>query len=92
MNHGISAAALHHARAFLTANGDAPAQRDFQVIFPAILIALQSPDKSVREAAKGLIECLAGLETRTLSASGEVGTYAFDAVYRESGTYSFGYP
>jgi hypothetical protein len=92
-NEAASIPALLHARAFLTANLNATPRRDFQVIFPAITIALQSPTRGVRVAAKSLIEALANLDKDadsiplTTAKTTLVGAYAFDKVYKKSGTF-----
>lgn len=81
-----SVAALHHARAFILAHNsedekDKPL--DFQVIIPAVLIALQSSDKTVREAAVLVIDAISS-RTSTLK-SKKVEVYAFDRIYAQSG-------
>ncbi|KAF8315807.1 hypothetical protein DL93DRAFT_2154983 [Clavulina sp. PMI_390] len=93
-NHGISAAALHHAKAFITAHQHSPLSgenegrkpRDFQVVFPALLIALQSPDRLVREAAVALLTSVA---STPLGDARNVEIYAFDTVYRDSSSLQY---
>lgn len=88
LRHSVSAAALHHARAFITAHHHGPAgkgdkdykQIDFQVIFPSVLIALQSFNRAVRDAGVALISAMA--TSSNGSKSREI--YAYDAAYQQS--------
>lgn len=88
--HDTSNAALHHARAFLTAHAPADEggaeskQRDFQVIVPSLLVALQSQDRAVRDAASAVLSTMAGIP-RPVSGSTSPEVYAYDAAYRQSG-------
>ncbi|TBU55148.1 armadillo-type protein [Dichomitus squalens] len=73
----IQYAALRHAGAFLEAHVATGRTVDFQTILPAMLVALQSHDASVREAA---VRCIAVVIKLTFSSEAE-SVYAFDAVY-----------
>ena len=82
-----SVAALHHSRAFIYAHSPADEddssegkQRDFQVILPSVLIALQSTDRTVREAATRLLSAISAARRPTKN----VQVYAFDSIYRRS--------
>lgn len=85
-DHPTSTAALHHARAFLTAHTGLEKKRDFQVIVPSVLIALMSEERGVREAATMFLKTLVeiGKEIGSGSGEGEVEIYAFDAAYRRA--------
>lgn len=91
--HGISVAALHHARAFVTAQqhsseskeDSGTLRRDFQIIFPAVLIALQSSDRPTREAAVALLNAMAVTSSGT-----KVEIYAFDIAYQQSCKFAYG--
>jgi len=85
--HRTSIAALHHARAFVSAHSpldghdsNEDKQRDFQLIFPSILIALQSTHRAVREAATKLLSVMSAVR----HTAKQIEVYAFDAVYRKS--------
>ena len=85
--HQKSIAALRHARAFVSAHSLADGhgsnegkQRDFQLIFPSILIALQSTHRAVREAAVELLSAMSAVSRTTK----QMEVYAFDSIYRQS--------
>ncbi|KAI0369251.1 hypothetical protein BV20DRAFT_968110 [Pilatotrama ljubarskyi] len=73
----IQYAALRHAGAFLEAHVVTQRIIDFQTVFPAILIMLQSPDAAVREAAARCI----GVVIKLSSSKEAEAVYAFDAIY-----------
>ena len=73
----IQYAALRHAGAFLEAHVATRRTVDFQTVLPAMLVALQSRDASVREAA---VRCIAVVVKLSFSSEAE-GVYAFDAIY-----------
>lgn len=73
----IQYAALKHAAAFLEAHVVAQRTIDFQTVFPAMLVMLQSPDASVREA---VARCIA-VVVRLSSVKEAEAVYAFDAIY-----------
>ncbi|KAI0830231.1 hypothetical protein BC628DRAFT_1357002 [Trametes gibbosa] len=75
--YNIQYAALRHATAFLEAHVTAERTVDFQTAFPAMVVMLQSPDASVREAAT---KCIA-VVVRLSSAKEPEAVYAFDAIY-----------
>jgi len=56
-----SRAALCHAAAFLAAHEYAEKTVDFQTILPALLVALQHPDRSIRVVASECIVLIAKL-------------------------------
>lgn len=73
--------ALNHAKAFLVAHAASLTQpeqpaTDFQVIVPALLVALSSSDKSVRVAAVGCIEVLHHMHRER-----RVTIYAVETIY-----------
>ncbi|KDQ16943.1 hypothetical protein BOTBODRAFT_144298 [Botryobasidium botryosum FD-172 SS1] len=73
---GVRLAALHHGLAFLQAqNAEKP--RDFQVVLPSLLVALQSEDRRVRAAA---ILCVRAL-VAAVSTSQRPDIYGQDDVY-----------
>lgn len=71
--------ALRHAAAFLEAHIAEDNGTDFQTIFPAFLVALQSRDVDVRQAALACISCLRRLADRRFTA-----VYRFDTIYGQS--------
>ncbi|PIL25975.1 hypothetical protein GSI_11729 [Ganoderma sinense ZZ0214-1] len=73
----IEYAALRHAGAFLEAHVQAKRTLDFQTALPAMLVALQSADAGVREAA---VRCIAVVVKLSFASEAE-GVYAFDAIY-----------
>jgi U3 small nucleolar RNA-associated protein 10 len=75
----IKVSALRHAQAFMQAYVSPQTKKstaDFQVILPALLLAVQDPAKAVRQAAVALVKIL-------LNVTGEkaVDIYALDSVY-----------
>ena len=70
-------AALCHAAAFLAAHESIEQTVDFQTILPALLLALQDPDQSVREAANECLQLLAKLFSKKKA----TGVYGFDTIY-----------
>jgi U3 small nucleolar RNA-associated protein 10 len=70
-------AALRHANAYLEAHFSAGRFIDFQVIVPALLIAVGSAEQRLREAALDCITVLARLSQAKKPES----VYAFDAMY-----------
>ncbi|PWN45726.1 hypothetical protein IE81DRAFT_363957 [Ceraceosorus guamensis] len=77
--------ALRHAHAFLQAfqaapGGQAGRQVDFQVILPALLLALNDVDTSIRHAALSCIETV-GKVASTAADSGNAEIFAFDRLY-----------
>ncbi|KAI0920552.1 hypothetical protein AcV5_010550 [Taiwanofungus camphoratus] len=75
-NH-IRHAALRHAAAFFEAHYATERWTDFQTILPAILCALHSTDRLVREAATECVTLLKKLsQTKEISA-----VYAYDTIY-----------
>jgi U3 small nucleolar RNA-associated protein 10 len=75
----LSTVALRHAAAFLEAHLAEDDGTDFQTIFPAFLVALQSQDVDIRRAASDCITCLCRLADRRFSA-----VYRFDTIYGQS--------
>lgn len=75
-NH-VCHAALRHASAFLEAHCVSETWIDFQTILPAIVVALQSPDSHVREAAT---DCMSAIH-RVAQEKNASAVYAFDALY-----------
>lgn len=73
---GIRLAALHHGTAFLRAQS-LDTSRDFQVILPSLLVALQSEDRRVRSAA---ITCVRSLASTASVAKRSI-IYGQDDVY-----------
>ncbi|GJE92911.1 U3snoRNP10 and BP28CT domain-containing protein [Phanerochaete sordida] len=73
-------AALKHAAAFLEAHYSTERFVDFQTVLPALLVAVQFPERRLREAA---LECVAAL-VRLAQASSPSAVYAFDAIYGAS--------
>ncbi|KAI0651200.1 hypothetical protein C8Q79DRAFT_1004507 [Trametes meyenii] len=73
----IQYAALRHAGAFLEAHIVTQRVVDFQTVLPAMLVMLQTPDASVREAA---IKCIAVVIKIAFEKAAE-SVYAFDAIY-----------
>lgn len=69
----LRVAALKHAAAFIRAHASAE-KVDFQVILPALLLAIRDADKDVRTAAIELLRVIGGIKE-----SGDV--YALDIVY-----------
>ncbi|RXK39692.1 hypothetical protein M231_03047 [Tremella mesenterica] len=77
----IRVAALTHARAFIDAatSPDGSSTTDFQVIVPAILLAVQDQAKEIREAA---VELLSSVKrSQPLSAASNIEIYALDNIY-----------
>ncbi|KAI0311668.1 hypothetical protein OF83DRAFT_1068421 [Amylostereum chailletii] len=70
-------AALSHAVAFLKAHEFTDHVIDFQTVVPALLVALQDGDTTIRKLAGECIQVLAKL-SKAKSANG---VYAFDAIY-----------
>jgi U3 small nucleolar RNA-associated protein 10 len=75
----IKVSALRHAQAFMQAYVSPQTKKstaDFQVILPALLLAVQDPAKAVRQAAVALVKIL-------VNVTGEkaVDIYALDSVY-----------
>jgi U3 small nucleolar RNA-associated protein 10 len=75
----LGTVAVRHAAAFLEAHIGADDGTDFQTIFPAILVALQSHDVNTRHAALACIWGLRRLADRRFTA-----VYKFDIVYGQS--------
>lgn len=75
----VPSVALHHALAFLEAHIAEDDGMDFQTIFPAFLVALQSQDVDVRQAALTCILCLRRLADRRFTT-----VYRFDTIYGRS--------
>ncbi|KAI0628514.1 hypothetical protein C8Q77DRAFT_1244640, partial [Trametes polyzona] len=73
----VQYAALRHAAAFLDAHLVADRTANFQTVFPAMLVMLQSPDESVRGA---VARCIA-VVVRICGAKEAESVYAFDAIY-----------
>lgn len=71
---------LYHAAAFLEAYNATQHIVDFQTVLPAILVALQHPDRRVREAA---LQCVAALN-RLSAGKKPTAVYAYDAIYGAS--------
>ena len=71
--------ALRHAEAFLEAHITEDDGTDFQTVFPAFLVALQSRDMDVRQAALSCISCLRRLVDRRFTA-----VYKFDVIYGQN--------
>lgn len=71
--------ALRHAVAFLEAHIAEDGGMDFQTIFPAFLVALQSESVDIRQAALACISCLRRLADRQFTA-----VYRFDTIYGQS--------
>ncbi|KAK4685034.1 U3 small nucleolar RNA-associated protein 10, partial [Tremellales sp. Uapishka_1] len=71
----LRVAALRHASAFISA---CAAQRptDFQMILPAILLALMDEEKAVRAAAAGVLKAISGMTEKSGS-----DIYALDTLY-----------
>ncbi|THU93396.1 hypothetical protein K435DRAFT_779869 [Dendrothele bispora CBS 962.96] len=74
----VQASALQHGLAFIQAHNSADVGVDFQTIVPSLLVALQSPEESVRRIAT---ECFAVLNEMKHKFTR---VYAFDAVYGAS--------
>ena len=74
----LQVAALKHCQAFVVSKTDGTDfKQDFQIILPALLIALTLPSQATREAA---MDCIAVLAMSDASAK-DVPIYAFDALY-----------
>ncbi|KAI0632952.1 hypothetical protein C8Q77DRAFT_1120632 [Trametes polyzona] len=73
----VQYAALRHAAAFLEAHVVADRTVDFQTVFPAMLVMLQSPDESVR----GAVALCIAVVVRICGAKEAESVYAFDAIY-----------
>lgn len=73
-------AALRHAAAFLEAHYASQRFVDFQVVLPAILVAMSQSDRRIREAA---FECIAAL-IRLSQSKKPASIYAFDKIYGAS--------
>lgn len=73
----VQLAALAHACAFLIAHEAAQGSIDFQTIVPLVLVALESPDQSVRATA---VQCLSVLG-RLSQVVKPKAVYAFDTIY-----------
>jgi len=73
---GIS---LLHAAAFLQAHDLEDDGKDFQIILPALLVALQSPDPRVLRGALESISRIRVLAERKLTS-----VYQFDAIYGQN--------
>jgi U3 small nucleolar RNA-associated protein 10 len=71
--------ALRHAEAFLEAHVTEDDGTDFQTVFPAFLVALQSRDVDVRQAALACISCLRRLADHRFTA-----VYKFDIIYGQN--------
>ncbi|KZT68072.1 hypothetical protein DAEQUDRAFT_348588 [Daedalea quercina L-15889] len=72
----LRTAALRHAAAFLEAHHATEHWLDFQTVLPGVLVALQHPDRRVREAAASCVHVLVRLVEKEPSA-----IYAYDAIY-----------
>ncbi|KAH9837712.1 armadillo-type protein [Rhodofomes roseus] len=72
----LRTAALHHAAAFLEAHHATQHWLDFQTVLPAVLVAVQNPDRRIREAAVACLQVLVKLVEKEPS-----GIYAYDAIY-----------
>ena len=70
----LRVAALKHAAAFLRAHASIKDKADFQLILPALLLALRNEDKEVRTAAVSVLQVVA-----TVKESEDV--YALDGIY-----------
>lgn len=75
----LSVVALRHAAAFLEAHFAEDDGTDFQTIFPAFLVALQSQDMHIRRAASDCMSCLCRLADRRF-----LTVYRFDTIYGQS--------
>lgn len=79
--------ALRHTLAFIRARTTTMQVEDLQVVIPALLVPLQSPDRRLRETA---VQC-----TAELAALGEKGKpksiYSYDDVYGAASGSSFTY-
>ncbi|WWD20373.1 hypothetical protein CI109_104849 [Kwoniella shandongensis] len=73
----LRTASLRHATAFVSAYSGLKTQQgiDFQIVIPALLIALQDGEKVIRQAGVELLKALSG-ETE-----GTATIYALDAIY-----------
>ena len=82
----LQLAALRHAQAFVTAYANSPnAVMDFQLVLPALLMAVQLTDRHVRAAAVQVLKVISDLA----SCSTEE-TYAVDTIYgSRSGMHPF---
>jgi U3 small nucleolar RNA-associated protein 10 len=76
----VAHAALCHAVAFFAAHGGMESPVDFQTVLPALLVALESSNKNVREAAA---ECVV-LMSRMAGAKKAASVYAIDSIYGSS--------
>jgi U3 small nucleolar RNA-associated protein 10 len=72
----LQAIALRHAEAFIQAHSQGTGSVDFQTVVPALLVALRSREKSVRE---GTIACLRLISAGIKDKAGV--PYALDSVY-----------
>jgi len=70
-------AALAHASAFLIAHEATQGSIDFQAIVPSVLVAIESPSRSVRAAA---VQCLSIL-ARLSQVGKPKAVYAFNTIY-----------
>ncbi|KAL0952425.1 hypothetical protein HGRIS_006698 [Hohenbuehelia grisea] len=75
----LRAVALRHAAASLQANLLGEQALDFQTVLPAFLVALQSQDAVLRQAAFECVSLLNASAQRSFSA-----VYAFDSVYGDN--------
>jgi len=75
----LATVALRHAAAFLEAHIAEDDGMDFQTVFPAFLVALQSRDVGRREAALACISCMRRLSDRRFTS-----VYRFDTIYGQS--------
>lgn len=73
----VQYAALRHACAFLEAHVAAKCSIDFQTVLPAMLVMLQSPDATVRDAT---LRCIAVVTKLSFEADAQA-VYAFDTIY-----------
>lgn len=81
-------AALRHAAAYLEAHFSTQRFVDFQVIVPALLVAMSDGDRRVRDAAVEVVTVL----LRLSQAQKPVSVYGFDVIYGSaSGKKSFPY-
>lgn len=71
----LRVAALRHASAFIRAHAGTSGS-DFQLVMPAILVALQDPEPSVREVAVELLRCL-----DSATRIGGSNIYVLDTIY-----------
>ncbi|WVQ95966.1 hypothetical protein IAU59_003065 [Kwoniella sp. CBS 9459] len=73
----LRAASLRHAKAFVSAYSDVETEQgiDFQIMIPAILVALRDSEKSVRSAAVDVLRAMAA------NAQSSENIYALDTIY-----------